>query len=182
MPTLYLICGIPASGKSTFAKKIAAAEDAVILSSGAIRQELFQGEAYNKKQNKAIFTTLKIRLKEAFIARRNIVIDSINKSPDEREKYAVRAKKNGYRTVCFFCQKHYSQAIKVNQTRDESERFSEIVIKSIYHNFVIPEESEGWDEFYVVGEGGHSVQIKWKKPYENKRRGKQKQNSRKTAL
>lgn len=56
--------------------------------------------------------------------------------------------------------------------RDESERFPDAVIKSIYHQFIMPDESEGWDEFYVRTEDGHSVRVEWQKPLKTGRRGK----------
>ena len=55
MPTVYVMCGIHASGKSTIAKKIAAFDKAVILSAEEIRRELFRGQKFNSIQNEATY-------------------------------------------------------------------------------------------------------------------------------
>ncbi|HAU35476.1 MAG TPA: phosphohydrolase, partial [Lysinibacillus sp.] len=48
--------GLPGSGKSTFVKQLAKRENAVVLSSDAIRQELF-GDA-TKQKSRQVFRTL----------------------------------------------------------------------------------------------------------------------------
>ena len=42
-PTLFCLCGLPASGKSTYAKELSKKENATIYSSDAIREELYGG-------------------------------------------------------------------------------------------------------------------------------------------
>ena len=47
-PTIWVVCGMPASGKSTISKKLADKLDARILSSDLIRKALFKGQAQKK--------------------------------------------------------------------------------------------------------------------------------------
>jgi predicted kinase len=53
--------GLPASGKSSIAKKIAKSEDAVIVSSDDIRKEL--GNINDQSQNEKVFEIAEKRLK-----------------------------------------------------------------------------------------------------------------------
>jgi len=63
MPIFYMICGIPASGKSTVAQEIASTENAVVLSSDEIRRELYKRKMYNRNQNEETFKLLRSRLR-----------------------------------------------------------------------------------------------------------------------
>lgn len=162
----YLMCGIPASGKSTIANEIAAAEeDAVILSSDEIRRELYKGRKYNPKQNAETFSTMRYRLTRAFDAEKTIILESINRRPSERKKYAQRAKKRGYLTICVFCRKSYIYAIHANRARnDESKRIPDEVIKKNHDYFTPPDESEGWDEIRIMDGNRYSVEVEGQKP------------------
>lgn len=57
MPTFYMMCGLPGSGKSTQAKKMAEKLNASIFSSDAIRKEKYGDEAIQGNPNK-IFSEL----------------------------------------------------------------------------------------------------------------------------
>lgn len=61
MSKLYMMIGLPASGKSSIAKKIAKSEDAVIVSSDDIRKEL--GNINDQSQNEKVFEIAEKRLK-----------------------------------------------------------------------------------------------------------------------
>lgn len=61
MSKFYMMIGLPASGKSSIAKKIAKSEDAVIVSSDDIRKEL--GNINDQSQNEKVFEIAEKRLK-----------------------------------------------------------------------------------------------------------------------
>jgi len=159
MPIFYLMCGIPASGKSTVAQKIAAMENAVILSPDDIRRELFKDNKYNLRQNKQVFRLFRLRLTEAFKSGENIVIDAINRRGYERKKYAERAKKKGYHTICVYCKKDRHYALYANNMRDEAKRVPDGVINTNCYFFTTPDKNEGWDEIRVNDGNKYSVEI-----------------------
>ena len=158
MPLFYLICGIPASGKSTIAKQIAAETHFIVISPDEIRRELYPGKKYNPKQNEKTFRIFKSRITETFKAGDNIIIDAINRRPSERKQFAERAKKKGYHTICVYCKKDRKYAIHANRMRDESKRVPDEVIARNYNHFVPPNESEGWNEIRVNDGNKYSIE------------------------
>ena len=163
MPLFYLICGIPASGKSTIAKQIAAENHFIVISSDEIRQELYPGKKYNPKQNEKTFRIFKSRITEAFKAENNIIIDAINRRPSERKLLAERAKKKGYHTVCVYCKKDSKYAVKANRMRDEAKRVPDEVIINNHNLFNPPTESESWDEIRVNDGNKYSIETEKQK-------------------
>ena len=63
MNKLYMMIGLPASGKTTFANKISKSEGAIIVSSDAIRKELF-GSEEKQQDNVLVFEKLEERLNQ----------------------------------------------------------------------------------------------------------------------
>ncbi len=63
MNKLYMMIGLPASGKSTIAKEIAEKENAVIISTDDLRQELLN-DVNSQADNNLIFKEAEKRLKQ----------------------------------------------------------------------------------------------------------------------
>ena len=76
-PTMTMMVGLAASGKSTYAKKLANDTDAIILSSDAIRWELF-GDETDQEHNQQVFQELHERAKECLCDGRNVIYDATN--------------------------------------------------------------------------------------------------------
>lgn len=77
MSVLHIMVGIPASGKSTYAKKLAEDTGAVIISSDGIRAELSGTEEYNEAQNYKVICTIRGRLRH-LIKDHDVIIDATN--------------------------------------------------------------------------------------------------------
>lgn len=67
MNKLYMMIGLPASGKSTIAKELSESEDAVIVSSDEIRKEF--GDINDQSQNTKVFEEVEKRLKQNILER-----------------------------------------------------------------------------------------------------------------
>lgn len=65
MGKLYFVCGIPGSGKSSWAEANKEKLDFVIHSSDAIREEL--GDINDQSKNELVFTTLHKRIKKIYL-------------------------------------------------------------------------------------------------------------------
>lgn len=164
MPTFYLMCGIPASGKSAVAEKIAESQKTVILSSDQIRRELYPGEGHQRSQNKVALQELLRRLEQAFAAGQNIIVDSVNRSAYVRRRYAIEAKQRGYHTVCVFCRKSYIYAQNANRLRVGNLGISERILMSLHEQFTPPEAYEGWNEIRIMDGNRYSLEVERQKP------------------
>ena len=174
-PKLYLVCGIPVSGKSSIAGEIAAAEKAVILSYEQIRQEIYgSGAKRERGQDKEVFRLMQALFEEALKAGRTIVIDSVNGLPFTRRRYAIGARKRDYRTICIFCHKHCAYAVTANMMR-EGYRYYADDIKREFDRFVPPEHNEGWNEIRIMDGNRYSLEVEGQIPVERRSApGKQK--------
>lgn len=78
-PTLYIMCGLSGSGKSTIATQIANENPStVIVSSDAIREEL-TGNENDQSKNEDVFKIFHKRIREYLIKEINVIADG-NKS------------------------------------------------------------------------------------------------------
>ena len=73
MSKLIFMCGLPASGKSTWAENNKEKLNAVVHSSDSIREEL--GNINDQSQNELVFNTLHKRVKEDLLNGKNVIMD-----------------------------------------------------------------------------------------------------------
>ena len=77
-PTLWVMCGLSGSGKSTVATQIAKNnENTVIVSSDAIREEL-TGNYENQEHNEEVFKIFHDRIRKNLENKNNVVADATN--------------------------------------------------------------------------------------------------------
>lgn len=164
MQTLFLVCGIPMSGKTSVAYEIANQNDAVVLSSQAIREELF-GMDTSRGNDKEVFRVLKERLETLLACGWSVVVDSSNPLPTVRRPYAILARKKGCIAVCVYCHKHYAYATTANMM---IKRYPDHLIKIAHEHFVPPERFEGWDEIIIRDGNQYSLQIEGQIPVERR--------------
>lgn len=106
--------GLPGSGKSTFVKQLAISENAVILSSDAIRQELF-GDA-TKQKSRVVFRTLYERLNNLVAKGFSVIVDATNIERDRRV-FALRKLPSNIKKECYYFDTPYSICVARNQQR-----------------------------------------------------------------
>ena len=147
-PTLWVMCGLPSSGKSTEAKKIAEEYDAIICSSDSLRAELFGDEAY-QEHNQEVFTELSRRIKDHLRNGLNVVMDATNINYKRRKGFIDQLKSIQCDKVCVVMATPYEECLKRNVRRDR--KVPEYAIKRMYMNFNIPYWYEGWDDIQIIG-------------------------------
>ncbi len=89
MPTLYIMCGVGFSGKSTLAKKIAEHTGAVLVSQDALYFEKEKELNLNQdsdEQWRMLLDMCKERIKENLTNGKSVVFDSINTKFEHREE------------------------------------------------------------------------------------------------
>ena len=99
MTALVLLSGLPATGKTAFAARLAPRLDAYVLESDAVRRELFPKRRYTGKENAAVFAAVRERAEAALAASEDVIIDATNLRERERGGFRELAVRQGARVV-----------------------------------------------------------------------------------
>ena len=73
---IVIICGLPGTGKTTIAKKLASIIDAVVLSTDKIRKELIPNPTYQRKERELIFDVMVLLAKYLHSSDKNCILDA----------------------------------------------------------------------------------------------------------
>ena len=146
-----MLVGLPASGKSHFAKKYAEKYDAVIHSSDALRQEMF-GDENHQEDNDKLFQELFKRTKKDLSNGKSVIFDACNINSKRRRTLLRELERFDMEKHCYIIAKPYDDCIRDNRNRERS--VPDFVIKKMRESFWCPMFCEGWDEIYIeyVGE------------------------------
>src|SRR5471030_2275033 len=85
LPNLYILIGIPCSGKTYYAKKYLKAQNTIIVSTDEIRKEHFGTKQFNKESNNYILSIAKLRIEEQLRIKNNVVLDATNTNKKHRK-------------------------------------------------------------------------------------------------
>lgn len=158
MPKMYVLCGLPGSGKSTWrTKHLLSNPDAVTVSTDDMIEEyaaekgLTYSEAWNKVDMKSFNTRFKYAIKAAVEAGQDIIIDRTNMGVKSRrelmkhvtEDYTVHA-------VVFVV----TDAVLKERLKTRAEKtgkvIPEFVLKNMANNYVAPTREEGFTSVTYV--------------------------------
>lgn len=146
MVKLYLLIGLPASGKSTLAEKISKSEDAEIVSSDNIRKELYGDENIQGDNNK-VFKILQERIINGLKNNKNMIYDATNISYKTRMVFLQKLNKLDVEKIAVMVATPYEECLIRNAQRKR--KVPEEVIKRMYHNFYVPQYFEGFDDIQI---------------------------------
>lgn len=146
-PKLFVLCGLPASGKSTYAKKLAEVHNANIHSSDEIREEL-SGDVNNQNINELVFKTLHNRIKEDLKNGKSCIYDATNINYKRRMGFLNELNKIPCEKICYLVATPYEECLKNNANRDR--KVPEEVIERMYRNIDVPYYYEGWDRVEAI--------------------------------
>ena len=108
-PTLWIMCGLSGSGKSTIATQIANEnQNTIIVSSDAIREEL-TGNYEDQEHNEEVFKIFHDRIRKNLENKKNVIADATNLTMKSRR--AIMMKVNGLEVhkVCVVIPKPFEQ-------------------------------------------------------------------------
>lgn len=146
MPDMIVVVGLPGSGKSVLAERLSHEYDAIVLSSDAIRVELYNN-INDQGHNNEVFEELHKRIKENLINGKSVVFDACNISYKRRRAFLESIGKIKCHKICYLMATPYEDCLKQNKMRER--QVPEYVIKKMYLNFFIPMYQEGWDEIKI---------------------------------
>lgn len=143
---MTMMVGLPASGKSTYAQEIAKKSNAIVLSSDAIRWELF-GDETDQDHNQKVFQELHKRTKEWLCAGRDVIYDATNISSKRRRAFLNELKKIDCVKNCVIIATPYEQCLENNRSR--ARQVPEWAIERMYRKWQTPHWFEGWDNVTI---------------------------------
>lgn len=145
---IYLLVGIPGSGKSTFCKKLKEELNCEVISTDQVRNE------HPDWDESKVWPEVYQRAAKAVEEQRDAIFDATNTTPkvrkrfvDEVEKYGVRVKLSAYYfdtpwEVCY-------ERVLVRNTLPGERFLPPEVVESYGKNIIKPTLDEGFEAIYV---------------------------------
>ncbi|MFZ1785989.1 MAG: AAA family ATPase [Ferruginibacter sp.] len=93
--TVVVVFGLPGSGKSYFAGRLAKNLDAVYINSDQVRMDLFKKRSYSPEEKDAVYRQMLSKLTEALNQKRNVVLDATFHKADTRELFIKEMEDKG---------------------------------------------------------------------------------------
>lgn len=132
IPIIYFLIGISGSGKSTWAKAWAKVKNATVVSSDAIRAELFGDESI--QGNAAlVFDTAHARCVNALNRGQNVIFDATNVTSWSREAL-LKKLPAGTKKVAVVC--HVGPETAIRRQENRTRKVPTSVIYTQWDNFV----------------------------------------------
>lgn len=157
-PMMVMYVGLPASGKSTYARQLAKKINATIFSSDELREEMF-GDVNDQEHNHELFIELHKRIKDCLRSGDNAIYDACNISSKRRRAFLQELNKINCVKKCIIMAKPYVWCILSDASRDR--KVSPDVITRMYEHWNTPYWFEGWDDIEIV----YSEECVKKNPY-----------------
>lgn len=142
MVNFYMMMGLPGSGKSTKAKQIAEKEDAIIISSDAIRKELYGNEEIQGDNNK-VFNIMLKRTIEYLSAGKNVVYDATNLKRKNRNHVLEAVSRCCFHKYIIIMATPFEECLKRNRERER--KAPESVIWRMRKSFQFPNNESGFN-------------------------------------
>jgi predicted kinase len=98
-PVLIVLSGLPASGKSTLARRLAELLPAVDLETDFLRRQLVGRPAYTAEENERLFTACHALIERLLRERRRVIFDATNLFERYRERLSRIAEEAGARLI-----------------------------------------------------------------------------------
>lgn len=155
MSKFILLCGLPASGKSTLAEKLSVEENAILLSSDELRKELLN-DVNNQESNVEVFEEMNSRTNKLLLEGKNVIYDATNINR-KRRKHLINNIIKADEKIVYYLNEHITSCYFNDLKRDRN--VGKEVINRMYKNLQIPVENEGWNLVNFVSNKKPSRQI-----------------------
>ena len=154
---IVLVCGLPGSGKSHFAKKYFQNDNRKRINRKEIRRHLFEmitfGESWHEENfdqhDEHLVKHVERRIYEHFLQENcKVLVDNTSMRKASRKIYIDTAKRMNKSIGIIFLNTPLQKCIMRNQQQDD--QVPNTVISNEYAGMELPEKSEGFDSLGVI--------------------------------
>lgn len=149
MVRLIMMCGLPASGKTTLAKKISRRYNMEIISSDSIRKELYGDESV-QQDNSKVFRLVQDRLVNYINKGQSVIMDATNLVSKKRRNFINEIKKRTkilFSSIIIITSTTLHECFVNNLNRER--HVSEEVIRKMKKTFQMPCYQEGFSHILI---------------------------------
>lgn len=154
MNTLYLMCGFPAAGKSSYLERKITSHNQVVLSTDEFMLEL-TGREWHEPAEYTVRSHLKIAARILLRRGYDIFIDDLNGIVSERAEWIIMAREFRVPVICIYINTSFTDCVSANLDRRRTVPHE--VMEDIQKQFVLPSIKEGFDEIHVYDKEGTLV-------------------------
>lgn len=150
---IYILCGLPGSGKSTWSKNNYKEKNAIILSNDYFRQMLTGSYLFHEFYEKFICKCMKECLKIAVNDKFNVIYDEINLTKKDRSELIsfIRNIDNTCKIICVWLRENENNVDRrMNDSRGISKQRWIEIINEMTEIFEKPSFDEGFDEITII--------------------------------
>jgi len=148
MSKLIVLCGLPASGKSTLSQDLKKKYNAIVLSSDELRSELL-GDANRQDQNTNVFEEMNKRAKQYLESGTNVIYDATNINR-KRRIHLIENELKADEYHIYYVNTPMSKCVCNDMVRERKVGFEPI--DRMYKNLHIPTVLEGWNKVIFVNQ------------------------------
>lgn len=134
-PKVHVYKGLPASGKSTQAKKLARIGKALRVNKDDLRAMLTCGAQFSPELEKLVLKIRDLVVTEGISLGKNVIVDDTNLHPKHETRIRQLVRNNAEVAVTFF-DIPLDECIRRNAKRPEDEQVPEEVIRNMYDRFL----------------------------------------------
>lgn len=92
---VVIVFGLPGSGKSYFASRLAKRIDADYVNSDRLRKEMFKMRTYSRQEKESVYQTMLQKMKEDVVQNKNVVLDATFHKKETRQPFVKEMKTKG---------------------------------------------------------------------------------------
>lgn len=143
MKTLMILSAVPASGKTTWAKKYQEEHPEVyIISSDGIRMELCGGNYHDQSKQPLVWKTFEQRMHDYAYKSKNatVILDALNDTNEIRLKYLKTTPEYDKKVLVLFPPLSLERSKKYNAQRPEEVRVPDEIIDMLFNKFEEPSQ------------------------------------------
>lgn len=159
--TVFLLCGIPGSGKSTWARNHMTPTTEWI-SRDNVRFSIVREDEEYFSHEEEVFDTFIAYIKQTLENPKVdvIIIDATHISKRARRKVLSRIRKqNIFELDCVWFDVSLNTCLARNHLRTGRERVPETAIENMYKSKIYPSIDEGFDMIFIIDENGISKEV-----------------------